>query len=243
MNKVRQFIDDFKKSIVYQNIIDDTNVEVIMIFLTGSTLLNIADNNSDYDLCVLVKEKPVEPSSKLFKIYNRPGAYFIYYKPQEKIAQWIYNDVNDIVNITSTPLDNIGWAQFKYITEDYILYKNQNYLDFISALLDKRNEISNYALYLFVKTALDFIDKNMISNNLLDLNRNLFKPMKLLAHICWAADILQDKEPDKDKINTIKRILLENLSKKHISYIDRSISFLKSYLQSIIIPQNKPLQE
>jgi hypothetical protein len=108
MNNVEQFIQDFKNSVVYKNIIEDNKVEIIMLFLTGTTLLQTQDDYSDYDICVLVKEKPAESQKELFKVYSRPGSYFMYYKAQDKIVQWIYNDLNDINSITTTPLDNIG---------------------------------------------------------------------------------------------------------------------------------------
>jgi hypothetical protein len=51
-------------------------------------------------------------------------------------------------------------------------------------LIDRKQEISNYALQLFVKAALNFINENNVSSNLVEMNRNIYKPVKLLAHIC-----------------------------------------------------------
>jgi hypothetical protein len=62
-----------------------------------------------------------------------------------------------------------------------------------------------------------------------EMNRNIYKPVKLLAHICWASDVLQNKIPDNYKINEIKRVLLEDLSEDCINYINTSIDFLKNY--------------
>ena len=240
MSEVAQFIADFKKSKVYYDIINDNKIEVIMLFLTGSTLLKTSDSNSDYDICVLVKEKPTESLSTLFKVYSRPGSYFIYYKKQQKIAQWIYNDINDITNITSTPLDNIGWVQFKYISENYIIYKNPKYLNFINDLLQRKQEISTYALYLFVKSALNYIQENDSVGDLVHIRRNKNKPVKLFGHICWAADLLQNKFPNEDLIKSIKRTFAEHLTEEQLSYIKNSMNFLEQFLINPNLDIKKP---
>lgn len=231
MTKIKQFIEDFKESAVYNSIVQDESVDIIMLWLTGSALLTPQANNGDYDVCVLVREKPEESSTALYKVYSRPGSYFVHYQPQGKTAQWIYNDISDITSITSTPLDNIGWAQFKYIKESDIFYRNPEYNDFIDMLLTSKDEVSKYALYLFAVSATEYFQKCMINDDIRAFRRNFEKPAKILGHICWAADLLQGKEPDEEKIETIKRELLENVPEDYYKYILDSADFLATYIQ------------
>lgn len=232
-NNINQFIEDFKESSIYHSIINDNSAEVIMLWLTGSALLTPDSTTNDYDICVLVKNKPQESEQTLWKIYGRPGSYFAYYKAQNKVAQWIYNDIADITSITSTPLDNIGWAQFSQIKEEYVIYRNPKYNAFIEALFEIRREISDYALYLFAKSATQHFKECMITDDLRTFRRNFEKPAKILGHICWAADMLQGNTPDDEKIETIKHNLLENVPENCYEYILKSAAYLETYLQQL----------
>lgn len=61
MSKLTTFISDFKESVIYNKIITDPNVDVILMWMTGSTVTGLKDEGSDYDICVLVRKNRREP--------------------------------------------------------------------------------------------------------------------------------------------------------------------------------------
>lgn len=220
------FIKDFKNSKAYDFILADSQVDVIMIWITGSALTGVLDSESDYDLCVLCMQKPSE-NLPGFRLYTRPGSYFLKYKLENKKVQWIYNDISDITNISkTTPLDNIGWAQFKEVSADHIIYKNPKYNFFIDYLLAQKEQIFLNSAYLFVEALL----AQLKSNTLLDLiNYKPYKPNKGLYHVCWLADTLQEKPLVVDRLLRLKRNLVLNLSKEDLEYLEFCCQYLMKY--------------
>ena len=61
MSKLTTFISDFKESVIYNKIITDPNVDIILMWMTGSTVTGLKDEGSDYDICVLVRKNRREP--------------------------------------------------------------------------------------------------------------------------------------------------------------------------------------
>lgn len=223
---IKQFIADFKNSPIFDNILADPKVNVIMMWVSGSASLGTDDFESDYDVCILVEDTPKDDSNSPWVIYGRPGSYFGWYKPQQKKVELIYNDISEITKpSTITPLVNIGWIQFKYLNRDAIIYKNPKYEKFINYLFEHSEEIYNSSLYLFIQSAL----YHTINNQLIDLiKEDPSRPNKLLAHICLVADLLQDKGIQSEKLLIIKRNLYSELSDQIKEYINSSIEYLES---------------
>lgn len=226
MSNISQFINDFKKSPIFKDIINDSKVEVMMLWVSGSVLTGADDSESDYDVCILVKETPKDNPKSPWTIYGRPGSYFMWYKPHSKKVEWIYTDINDIISpSTVTPLVNSGWAQFKYVTKDAVIYINPKYEKFINYLFEHNEEIYNSSLYLFIHSAL----YHTINNQLIDLiKEDPSRPNKILAHICLVADLLQGNEMQSEKLLLIKRNLYSELSDQIKEYINSSIDYLES---------------
>lgn len=222
-----QFIKDLKGSSIYKHILEDPQIEVIMLWITGSTLTGIYDENSDYDLCAVVIDRPKEEPTAFWHKYSRPCSYFAYYKPVNKKVQCIYNDLDDITKISSmTPLDNIGWAQFKEITPEFIIYKNPKYLKFIDFLLSKKIEIFSLSAYLFACALL----KSIESTKLQDLLKvHPTQPNKALAHVCWLVDTLQERTINQIRLLKIKRTPVEHLTEEDILYIKTALDYLENY--------------
>ena len=224
---MQQFINDFKNSQFYSKILQDSKTEVILIWITGSTITNICDKESDYDMCVLVTEKPMEPANSLYRTYSRPGSYFLKYKPEDKKAQCIYNDVSDIYSISSaTPLDNIGWAQFREITPEFIIYQNPKYTKFIETLINIRYELFNISAYLFVESILHYIGVKTLNCLLYQYPG---RPNKFIYHACWLANSLQGLPQNKKQLIRLKRIPAEDLSIEDQNQVVDSLSYLETY--------------
>lgn len=230
MEKVIQFINDFKKSPALEALLTDSTIEPIMIWVAGSVWLGTADQDSDYDLCILVKELPKEDSTSPWLFYGRPNSHFLWYKPQMKKVDLIYTSVDEIfLESKSTSLANVGWSQIKYWPEQAIIYKNPKYLDFINTLFDNKEKIFRNSIYLFLKSALLSYTQNNTLSELIYRNTQ-GRPDKLLANACWASDLLQNKELNINNILAIKRNLYENLSQDIKNYITEALKYLDTYL-------------
>lgn len=202
---IEQFKQHFLASELFNIIKNDPNVEPIMIYITGSTLTGHTDEQSDYDLCILIREKPSAWSS-----YVRPLKYFAIYTPENRKCQWIYNDLTDIQKVSISPQDNIGWAQFKYITDDLILYKNQDYVELINSMIAQRESISVNSIFLFLRSCcvgMQIACPSEISNQHLEATK------KLAYHLVWAASEL----PELYSVSASKNFLIKL---KRAEYID-----------------------
>lgn len=233
MDKIIQFINDFKKSPALEALLTDNKTEPIMIWVAGSVWLGTADDQSDYDLCILVKELPKPAKKSPWQPYGRPGHYFLKYKPQNKKVDIIYTSVDEIFNMSeSTPLANIGWAQIKYWPEESIIYKNPKYLNFINNLFAAKETIFKNSVYLFIKAALSMRTKNNDLSELIQLDIDI-RPNKALAQICWISDLLQKKTLNVANIIAIKRNLYSALSQDIHNYIFESIKYLEQYFKNV----------
>lgn len=247
MNELQQFIMDCNKSLLFKNIIEDKNVEVLMIWVTGSTIVRGIDEKSDYDLCVLIKDRP-GAQNEFYNIYARFAPYSAQYIPQQKKVQWIYNTVEEITTSHPTsPLDNIGWAQFRYITEDFIVYKNPKYSNFIDSLLQNKYIISENALFSFVNSILRDLEvfKSKRLRDIATIYASL--PNKCLGHLYWAACILLEEPVDLAFMLHVKRWPYSLMSTadrdRLIAMIDRLEDYIKTtpflQLESFVAKENK----
>lgn len=241
------FCNDFKASAIYKAIVTDPNVEVLLIWVTGSTLTAVCDSNSDYDICVLCKSKPAPPITfPELNIYSRPCSYFFVYKPENKKTQIIYNDINDMLSANNL-LDNIGWAQFKYISTEYILYQNDKYATFLSYLFQSKDILFQASAYLFVHSLLKYFHIPTLSEIFQCCQT---QPNKGLSHIGWLADALQAKPLDKKNLLKIKRTPVNELPTETLIYLQNCILYLEQFiggfnldLQNLNIFLHKTLEE
>jgi hypothetical protein len=118
-------------------------------------------------------------------------------------------------------------VQFKYITEDVIIYKNPKYMSFIEELFKKKEEIFKSSLYLFVKSALYHTVNHQLEEVLYE---DLTRPNKLLMHLCIVSDLLQEKEINKSSLLKIKRTRYIELPDDIKNYIIESINYLETYI-------------
>ena len=204
---ILQFKQHFLASELFSAIVDDPKVEPIMIYITGSTLTGCTDSDSDYDLCILLDEKPKEWSN-----YVRPLKYFAVYTPENRKCQWIYNSISDIQEVSLFPQDNIGWAQFKYIDDTFILYKNPKYLKLINNIVNQRKLISINSIFLFLQSCC----KRFHLSSLNEIDERHFSDIANLAyHFVWASGELTEyggKAVSADFLVKLKRTNYCNLT-------------------------------
>lgn len=221
---IKQFKQHFLASEVFNIIKNDPNVEPIMIYITGSTLTGYADEQSDYDLCVLIREKPSDWSS-----YVRPLRYFAMYTPENRKCQWVYNDLTDIQKVSIFPQDNIGWTQFRYITDNLILYKNTNYTTLIENLIAQRESISINSLFMFLRSCCVGLQIPCPSEI---TEQHLEATQKLAYHLVWAANELPKLyrvSASKELIIKLKRAEYSSLSKEEKQHVQSALCMLQKF--------------
>jgi hypothetical protein len=232
MSNLQQFISDYKNSELFKNLLKDNNIEVLMIWITGSTILQSADESSDYDLCILIKERP-EATSDVYNLYGRFNPHYAIYKPQQKRLHWIYNTVDEITTSHPvSPLDNVGWAQFRYITDDFIIYKNPKYLLFVDTLIKNKDSISINALFSFVGSILADL-RQLNCDRLRDIAAVYATlPNKALGHLYWASCILFDNYFDREFMMRVKRWPYELLSQAEQIKVLEILDALELYVKT-----------
>lgn len=232
MTTSRLFKYDFTNSDLLTTLMADVSAEPILVFLTGSTLTGLADSDSDFDICVLTKD-PIKANHALS---YRPKKNYAIHRPTGKKCHWIYNTLSQINALSETLLDNIGWAQFKYLTEDTILYCNPKYVTVVKYLFDHCNKIVLNSIYLALVSCCYLLNIDAIT----DLSDKHFCNVKKLAyHLCWLYNelVLADQIPgtlfSNEFISRIKWMSFEELTtleQQRILSIPSALSvFYKNY--------------
>jgi predicted nucleotidyltransferase len=232
MTSSRLFKYDFTNSDLLATLMTDISVEPILIFLTGSTLTGLADNDSDFDICVLTKDTIKANHTLAY----RPKKSYAIHRPTGKKCHWVYNTLSQINAPSEFMLDNIGWAQFKYITEDAILYCNPKYVTVVKYLFDHCNKIVLNSIYLALVSCCHLLNIDVIA----DLSDKHFCNVKKLAyHLCGLYNelVLANQIPgtlfSNEFISRIKRRPFEELTaleQQHILSIPVALSvFYENY--------------
>ena len=222
-NKALAFIKDFRDSGIIEQI--SAKYDIVMIWLSGSSVLGITDEESDYDLGLLVADNVI--FSKTIKspfLYN-------YKKENQKYVQCIYNSFDDIFAKLSkeqlAPYRYLGWAQFRIIADEHIIYKNPKHYELIEKLIEHRVDISNNAIATFLQFMSEGI--NLVKE---PYQVRLVKWGKMLSHLCWCANTLADKPQETDTILHIKRTLPADLSKQDCEFAFEKLIYLKNYMRN-----------
>lgn len=228
-----EFKTHFLNSPIYQQLINDPAVEVVMVYLTGSYLTGNADCLSDYDLCVLVASLP-----RHLEVYQRPPMWYMQYTPEGRKCHVVYNDFSNIFKTSAFPQDNVGWVQFKYITDEHIFYTNPKYQQMIQILLSHKDEISQNALHLFGISCLSALSVQSVEAITEDL---LQKVPKLAYQLVWASGEACGIPVSPDLLIPLKRQsfvqLPENAKNQVLTCIKTFAQYIEAYSKSGIIKE------
>lgn len=192
---INTFITDFKASPLIERICSKYNV--IMIWLSGSQAIGLTDHLSDYDLGVLVADQV-----SFSKTEKTPEFYI--YKKEQKDVHCIYNSFEDVAanlcNGQLAPYRYLGWAQFKCIQPDRILYINPKYATVVAKLIENKDLIAENS----IRTFLTLLEPQ------LRLTKTIHHVMvvkwgKMLSHLCWCVEELQNKPHNYSYLMELKR--------------------------------------
>ncbi len=232
-NTFGEFKKNFLNSPVFEYLLTDECAEPLMIYLTGSNLTGCIDADSDYDLCVLVRDL-----SKLPTHYQRPTSWWMLYTPEARKCQIIYNDFSSIFKVSVFPQDNVGWAQFKYITDEYLFYVNPKYQRAIDLLIQYRQVISDNALYLFGQSCALALKIPTLSD--LD-EKHLCTVKKLAYQLVWAGSSAAEASIANDFLIKIKRVSFDKLTSIEqrcvVDFINLFVQYINKYTKSALIEE------
>lgn len=221
-NTLNTFITDFKTSGIVEQICKD--YEVIMIWISGSQISGLVDDYSDYDIGILVAD-----DVSFSKTVKTP--VFYKYKKDSKNVQCIFNNLQDIYSKPSKErlavFHYLGWAQFRLFSEEHIIYRNNKYTAIINTLIKNKIEISDIAIYAFL---------NLLQENILRITtpEDIKKVYwgKMLSHILWAVNILNNNDQEFSKITKLKRTEVASYSDEELQYAFNKLNYVQHYLKS-----------
>lgn len=211
------FIDSFKKTSQYKELLDKHNV--VMIFICGSRLIGAIDDRSDYDLVVLTDSNDIYFSKTQWTYLDKKVHWYCLpvanYKYPKRVEE----------NINSRTLIYCGHAYFSLLKEDLIIYENDNYKDLISEIKQKSKENAIIGAKYCYETNKNYI--NLLINNINDTAWH----SKLIYHFCNLSFIVLNETIDVDFANEVKRIRYKAVSDACKERIVARLTLLKSYFK------------
>lgn len=124
------------------------NQDVLFIITVGSSLNGLTDSYSDYDLIVITEEH-----------YEDPNDYRLIYN--DRIIHWYYRTLEELYTIEDSSDDFLrllGLFQFRFLTEDNLLYLNSKHKKDWAILLKHTCTLSNLGFNLSCRLMRQWID-------------------------------------------------------------------------------------
>lgn len=190
------FIEDLKQSKFYNSIIDKH--KVILMFISGSRIIGVTDERSDYDIIVVVDDNQ-EVSTQEYLIYNGVKVHW-YYIP---LAQFITANSRESLRC-------YGKVLFANIRDDVIIYSNPDYEDVTKLLLDNKNAIAANGANKTYRTYSNLIRSILEAGAILPQHHT-----KFLSHLCVVSlAITGEKLTDETRslLRQLKRIRWQPVS-------------------------------
>jgi len=218
-------VAQFKKDFLEANVLPviQKQFDVIFVWLAGSSITGLADDQSDLDLGVLI----ADDTAITRQIRNED---YLIYKPTGQRVQWIYDTVEDITTLqTFANQRNIGWAQVRYLKDlqdDFIIYINPKYTDFVQKLLNQKYSISEYSMWLYFNTKQSVVQR-ILKAGQIDLDCRV----KSLYHLCWVHAILFKTGIDREFLVALKRSSTETISQEYLNLAFTKVKQLSDYFK------------
>jgi hypothetical protein len=186
--------------------------------------MGMSDENSDYDLGVLIADD-IEISTT----EKNPITYI--YKKDNKEVQCIYNT---LVNIYAYPCDDflvvyqyLCWAVFRLFKINHVIYLNPKYEGLLNTLVENQENISNNAFYSFVSFMRNSIQAVKVPSDIKQVSWG-----KMLTYLCWFADLLSGAEINYQLLIDLKRKHRTDLNNNELDHVFKCLKILDNYLQN-----------
>lgn len=188
-NKLSEFINDFKSTIYYKQIIKQPNI--IGIIISGSRSIGAADEESDYDLLILTDDSEyVEAHPIEYLKYNNSTVHWYYY-PIQKLLYLEHK-----ITLEYSAMLQVGAA----IEKDAIIYWNPQYKSLYMNLKKYHSNLTLLGAYALYFKQSDYI-KQCLNNGIIKQNYS-----KYIYHLCFAAYKILQKNPNMEFLKAVKRI-------------------------------------
>jgi len=187
--------------------------DVIMIYLSGSNLTGLTDERSDFDIVVITQDDSDSDHSDLFIMYNDLQKIHWYNRSIEKF-------VDDGILFRS-----VGAVEFSQISNDFILYKNHNYLDKIETLKAQKDNICKIGCFDLYNGLIDKINSILLNNSVESEDKT-----KFLYQLCYASCWLNNEPQDAEKLKDIKRIVWTDISEEEEVWLITKLQALQDYM-------------
>lgn len=207
-----QFIQDLRKSPYFERILNGH--DIVMIILTGSRLIDITDDRSDFDLLVITNDKERDEHVSEFLTYCAKKAHW-YYVPATKL----------IDNEGGTLLSCNGEVEFVGLSNEKIIYANPKYSGLINFLKKEKDLIALVGAYELVRFHDNLISRILSAN---EIKKEDY--CKYIYQLCYASYVLLSEAPDKSFLTEIKRIRWKAVSDEHKRLAVERIRLLFNYV-------------
>ena len=210
-----KFIEELKNSKYLSNILNER--KVILLYVSGSRIIDATDDRSDFDLIAVVDEN-CKTEKEEYLTYNG------------RKVHWYYNPLSNFISARGSGLRSVGAVLFANISEDKIIYANPEYEAVWKLLLANKDYIAMNGVYEIGKTYSKLINSiaeygSVSANNY----------TKILSHLCVTSLFATGKPLDsnaKDMICQIKRIRWQPVSENAKMWCVERIIELQRWLQS-----------
>lgn len=207
-----QFINDLKSSPYYERIFNGHNV--IMIALTGSRLIDVVDERSDFDLLVVTNDKDREEYVDEFLTYYSKKVHW-HYVPVQKL---ISNEDGNLLSCN-------GEVEFVGLCEQKIIYADTKYHNLIRYLIENRNVIALVGAYGLVRFHNELITRILNAGEIKQEDC-----CKFIYQLCFASYVVLAEKPDKSFLANIKRIRWRKIADEYKSLAVERIRLLSNYV-------------
>ena len=209
------FIEELKISKYLSNILSQH--KVILLYVSGSRIIDTTDDRSDYDLVAVVDETCQSEKED-----------YLTYKGIK--VHWYYNPISNFIAAQGTGLRSCGAVLFANISEDKIIYANPNYEAVWRLLLSNKNYIAMNGVYEVGKKYSQLIS-SIAEDGVISVNNYT----KILSHLCVASLFVTGMPLDsyaKSMICQIKRIRWQSVSEEAKTWCVEKIVELHRWLQA-----------
>jgi hypothetical protein len=187
-----------------------------LIYISGSRLIDVIDEMSDYDIVIYTLGGEYIDSSQY--------EYLMY---KGKKVHWYYKPINKISDIATYPITcGIGNMFINYLCDDFIIYKNPKYDELVDKIYAAKNQISYLSAYYVFIVNKSLIEQILTEGHILEAHYT-----KYIYHMCVASYAITNEMLDKDFLADIKRIRLQPVSDKYNQLAVNRLRIYKNYLE------------
>lgn len=213
---LNEFISDFRNTKYYQQILD--NNKVILMYVSGSRVLGITDERSDYDIVVVVDDT-IDSSSKSMLTYEGVRVH------------WYFRPLAEFICGYGCGLSSFGAVLFGMLTNEKVIYANPDYDAVCNLIMSNRKFIAWNGLHYVVDRYSDLVDSVTEDGVILPKNYT-----KILCHLCVSSCYAlkhQLTEEEKGYLLQIKRIRWQPVSDEAKAWcVDRIVDLQQWYLSN-----------